>query len=443
MNQLHFTYHSLQDRLFLACRASGRGLFTVIMALLFYFGVSCTPTPLPLPEPTQQERPVWLWIQDQNQAPLANAQIILRSTVQDAQNLTADKQGKVSLSGLQQDRDYLLEISKAGYLTQSYRLRLAPDDSQTFLRFSLKKSIFQMRGRIRDLQGQALEGAVVSDLHSNRSVLTDNHGEFLLEIPTAATESDIQVHKQGYVSATLKSGQTQAQLKPITQSKRLLILLKGQVLNLSPQESSQAFHSLQTIAQQQGLESLILPSRPLDEQQLDPERDLLWIPAPATPLQTDEQTVIETFVQNGGKLLFSGEWSGFRHWDLQSSNDLLKRFGWLILNDSLSQTQKELVLDHFAPSRLCHNIQRLHLYRSASIQSLDPAHLILAYSSAAHFQILTSGGHPVWGHSIHGLGHVIVLGDSSLWLDVDSDDNGIPNVYEANNAQVWKNILSL
>jgi hypothetical protein len=149
---------------------------------------------------------------------------------------------------------------------------------------------------------------------------------------------------------------------------------------------------------------------------LDPSRDLLWLAAPAQAMSETEVMELQDFVLAGGKLLISTEWAGFGAQDLNSLRSLLAGFGLAPGADSLHQQQALPIQLFDAPHPLVTGLNRLLLYRSASIRPLEPDRArLLAYSHAEGFRVASrsTGGQAVLACALLGLGKVVAIGDSS------------------------------
>lgn len=383
--------------------------------------------PVSLPVPTAPSAFEAL-ITDTDLRPLAGVQLTLFHPLARKMSYLTDQQGLVSLTGLEEGQNYLLELSSPGWLPQK---RLIQRSSPGRLRLFMQAAAQELKGQIRNQEGQGLAGAVISTPES--ASVSDAQGYYQLALQTPASAS---ASKQGYQACQLQ--QADCQLKRLAEPLRLRLASHLQPLGMSAEASLKQLSALQATTRELGYrwqdwQGLSDP--------LNPETDILWLLAPSEALLAQESQQIREFVAAGGKLIVSSEWAGFPQANL---NGLLAGFGLQTGTDSLQQQGAFLSIQLFiADHPLLAGVSELRLYRSSSLQIIDPQQAqALVFSPAESFRILSAGGgQSILAASLSGKGKVIVLGDSSLWLEADSDGNGVANYLEASNARLWRNIL--
>lgn len=152
---------------------------------------------------------------------------------------------------------------------------------------------------------------------------------------------------------------------------------------------------------------------------------------------------VREFVTAGGKLVLNTEWAGLADCDLELARELLSPWGLEPGGDSLRDPGADaLAITRFVPHALTQGLQRLQIYSSGSVRSLraDQGQL-LASTDSGVFRIQAGGGDSVLAAALGGLGKVVALGDTSLWLDTDSDGDGVSNFATADHARLWQQIL--
>ena len=390
--------------------------------------------------------PIQAQVTDTEGKALAGIRLQLRHPLLTTIERATDAGGKAELPGLKTGISYLLTLTWSGIVPRQLVVELpaAPPESglitnqittQTTglrLRLVLERAGFARSGTISDSSGKPVVGAVIAA--GNRSVESGSDGRYSLVL--SSQPGEITAFRQGYTGCSPQSGG--CRLTALGTSLRLRTPLSHRPLGLDPAAFASQSASLLKDSSSAGYTLLAWPG-----EALDPGRDTLWLAAPQQKLSAEEITAIQTFVHAGGKLVVNSEWAGFGASAPESLNSLLAAFGLAPGGDSLHQAQK-LAISLFESSHpLLAGIRLLQLYRSGSIRLLLPDQArLLAYSPADGFRIAAIGGEGVLGFALAGKGKVVVLGDASLWLETDSDGNGIANYREADNARLWRNVLA-
>lgn len=174
--------------------------------------------------------------------------------------------------------------------------------------------------------------------------------------------------------------------------------------------------------------------------------DALFVISPTRSLSADELAGLQAWVLAGHKLIVSGEWAGFAGFSAEVSNQLLQPFNLQFSGDTLRDNSSGyLDVRSFQAHPITSGLTSLKVYQSGSVRlsQADGNGEVLARTSSTSFQILTNtGAFGVLAATPYGGGKVIVVGDSSLWSDQDSDGNQVSNINEANNRQLLTQIIA-
>lgn len=397
-----------------------------------------TPRPTALPFPV---RDVEIAVTDSRMRPLIGAKVSVSGSVFPERTTVADAQGFARFPGLRLDTPYVIRVEAAGYLSTQRRVNLSTLSTSfrgdLLLAMPLQREMARLTGRIV-VAGQPLSQAVVSD--GSQSVLTEADGTFALSYVRSG-EVRLQVARQGYkpwerpvtitagtqalgdLSLTVAARPLRSQLDILTRP-----LGMAQPTGLTGFESAlqQAGHSLNRSAS--------LPASPTDT-------DILWILSPSQPLSEEQRNRLTAFVAEGGKLVVTLEWAGFGGFSVQAARELLKPFGLEPGEDTLREESGQLSVLTLQPHFLTEGVKELSLYQSASIEATSEGS-ILARSSENSFRIASSGAFGVLATSLYGAGKVVVVGDTSLWLDSDSANQGRANLAMVDNRKLLERILA-
>lgn len=395
------------------------------------------PKPMPSPAPVLQSASAL--VLDADLHPLAGVRLRFWNPLEPEVELWSGSDGGLTLKGIKAGLTYRVELSGAGLVPARQYLQLPESSSGTGLRlrFFLDPARAQLRANVLNSRGGPVPGAVLS-LADGPSAESDAEGRIELSLPAPAA-TGLTIKRQGYAPCSLD--QDRCLLEPLNTQLRLRLDARLGSLGLSPEAFAQQTQALQSETRAAGY--AVAPWS-AEAPELDPARDLLWLAAPSQALGETELSMLRDFVAAGGKLVISTEWAGFAAQASESLRRLLSSFGLAPGADSLRQEQQLPITLFDGSHPLLTGLKALELYQSASVRPLEPEARLLAFSDAFGFRIagLSHGGQAVLACTLHGHGKVVVLGDSSLWLDADSDGDGRANFSEADNARLWKNVLS-
>jgi hypothetical protein len=394
---------------------------------------ACAAGPVPTPRPSASPSPPAAYealVMDKALKPLDGVRLRFWHPLYAGLERRTDALGQTDLRGLKTGTSYRVELDGEDLVPHQTNIWL-PAGKALRLRFFLEHARSRLRGRAQTPAGQPVAGAIVQQ--GEFSAESDAQGQFELILAQPGSEA-ISVSKQGY--RPCQPNQGLCQLEPLPAALRLRIPVSTAPLGLSPEAFASASAASRQAARDLGYELL-----DWTHDELDPARDTLWLVSPSVPLS--EQTIeqIQSFVHAGGKLVVSGEWAGFGPLAQASLQKLVSGFGLALGGDSLHQS-RSLEIHQFPETHsLTRGLSRLELYQSASVRVLLGSARLLAYSPADGYRIVSEGGQGVLGYALSGKGKVIVLGDSSLWLDSDSNGDGVSNFHSADNQKLWGNIL--
>lgn len=354
------------------------------------------------------------------------------------------QRGEIHFAALQREVSYELLIRAEGILPIQRLLYLAAESPAAVeIHLPVQPVQGRLRGQVLSAEGTLLPRAVVrcgSDWGES-----DAQGKLEMDLTQQKTET-CQILRQGYheLTFTVNPSDEETQtwhLQPLEQPLRLRLASAVQPLGLQRSDWHTAIAGLLQSATEQGWKVQDWDSA---ETELDPERDLLWLASPELLLSQAQQQALLDFVQAGGKLVLSGEWAGFAHYRQSEFEPLFSHLGLEIRADSLSQAGAALKVEQFRPHFLTTGLGALYLYRSASVLTYQADRTqMLAFAPEQSFRVAQADAVlGVLASAHYGLGSVVAVGDTSLWLDQDSDADGISNFQSGANAELWQRILS-
>ena len=186
-----------------------------------------------------------------------------------------------------------------------------------------------------------------------------------------------------------------------------------------------------------------LETLPLQLTDLRPQSDVVWWVngdfAVDSILLSPPAVVgaLITFVSEGGMLVINGEWAGLQSPLAEITQTLGLRLGFRVSRDTLAQPSGALIIENIHDHWLTEGVHTLAMSRAGSVSVYSPKSAQeLAFAGAEHYQMVSlQAQQTVLACLRYGKGHVIVLGDSSLWSD--------PWFQTRDNGKLWRNLLSL
>lgn len=272
-----------------------------------------------------------------------------------------------------------------------------------------------IEGQVLDRDGQPLPGAVVSD--GRASTLTDESGRFAF----SAYEPAITAVKPGYRSAAQHADQG----RPA--AFRLEAAPATVRVGIDRRFAGDRLSGLSAYLAGDGHEVVRYPDRSLSS------LDTLVMVTPGA-LDSQELSRLRTWVRAGGRLILCGEWGGFPAQDLAGLNDLAVdagiRFTGATVKSSAEATQAEwLRVPGLAMRSLDQQVggEGLFLFTCTSL-AVEGGARPLFQSDRRAYSVMSRLGEQVLGAvGASGFGKVFAIGDSSLWLDEDSEGVGVAN----------------
>ncbi|MFN3429416.1 MAG: DUF4350 domain-containing protein [Candidatus Sericytochromatia bacterium] len=277
--------------------------------------------------------------------------------------------------------------------------------------------LFTARGVVTDTAGKPVPGAVVSD--GKVGVLTDENGRYAIGL----FETQLRVRKPGFAGATIEASRettAQVRLGAATQAPRVAIDTRwvGSRMDAFRDHLAEA-----------GVPMKAYPATPLAQ------IDVLMLVTPGA-FRAEELSAVRAWLRAGGRLILCGEWGGYPSQDLDLLNALASDAGITFtgatvkLTDAEPAGQEWLSIKGISPPSLGQltGSEDLHLYTSTSLSLSAPAQPIFSTDRRSYSVLASRTGPQVVGAvGASALGKVFALGDSSLWLDEDSDGAGSPN----------------
>lgn len=346
---------------------------------------------------------------------------------------TVQVDGKFVFQEIERERSYELLIDLPTFLgihKYLYFEANAPDSIR--IQIALEPIVQTFQGKIFDALQQMIPRALVrcGDAYTE----SDSQGVFLLALGKNAVQS-CQIFRQGYHSLSVAPNeQKDFKLEPVKKTPRLLLVDDLLPLGLKALDWNNKISSLRRDTESQGWEVLSW-----SDLEPDPIRDLLWLASPQQSLGKTRQNKILNFVAQGGKLVVTSEWAGFKGLDLGPLNELLLSLGLELGADTLFQ-DKLVSASEFRSHYLTQGLRELRLFRTASVMTYHPDKAsLLGWAKPEHYRILASSRQSILAAGYYGLGRFIVLGDTSLWLDTAAAETSY--YQSADNALLWQHIL--
>ncbi len=414
-------------------------------------GASATPDAPSTPDVTRID--VQVVIVNSSDQPVADVDVKLSSLSQAELIQRTGSNGVADFKQIPQNAEYNIEVSKVGFEKTSRTADLGKLVTQNQSNVSLKIIVSPITtgitGTVVDAQGNPLSGASVFD--GTITTDTDNQGNFSFSY-NQAQNVILRVKKTGFGSSTrevqVQVGQPlmlgQIALQPQSAQRVIGIDLTHNSFGLSGSNALQNYKQVQSTLESEGYRVVQVTSDLLN---ILPSLDGLLVLSPQAAFSVEEKAAIQAFVLNGNKLVLTAEWAGFGGFSHANANQMLAPFNLVLGTDTLRSTDKTgfLSTTNFESHPLVSGIGQLRFFQSSSVRlgQLGQIGALPVRTEENTFRIVnTIGAFGLIGVAPFGSGNVIVLGDSSLWSDEDSDGNQVSNLDEADNRKLLSQIFS-
>ncbi len=415
---------------------------------------SNAPTPGDTPPPVARIN-VSIVIQNNQGQGINGANVTLTSPSQESQKGTSNANGVVAFPALRQDTEYAIQVQATGFEDASRQAKLSQlatqNQSDISLAVILSPISTSLSGRVLDSSGQPVQGATVFD--TRQSKLTDVNGRFQLVYSDTANALRLTVSKVGFTglnrTVSVQSGQQQ-DLGALSLTASALPMVIGmdvshQSFGLTGNAALQDYQGLIQTLQNKGHTVRIFDNEQSLTEQLGQLNALITL-SPSTNYSVEFGSALQAFVLNGHKLILTGEWAGFGGFSHAIANQIIAPFNLQFGTDTLRENSSGyLNISSFQAHPVTAGISALQIYQSASVRIIDSekAGEIIARTEPASFRITNNtGSFGIVAATPFGSGKAIIIGDSSLWSDQDSNGNQIKNLDEVGNRLLLEQLLS-
>lgn len=341
----------------------------------------------------------------------------------------ANSSGKARLDPLMPGTSYRVVVSAAGHVTTAAEAVKIEKDATTTLDVPMKDAT-SVSGRVT-AGGAPVPGAVIST--GDAAALTDADGKYTLAgLDPAAHSVQLRVSKPRYATSTItvSVGATAASVPDVALddgSKSVYVQFDG----VKPD----GFAGMRARLAAGGWQLTETP----------PTSGGTWIVmAPHAALAPGAADQLAAFVKAGGKAILVGEWGGFSGYSPVVANTLAHALGLHFNPDLLRATGDPsgwLGASVFVPPGMGGSIQTYMGCSVFGVGAMQPiartantGYRVQNYTGPAAQTVVMGGP--------FGAGKAIVVGDTSMWSDEDTDGNGTPNLAEANNQTLLDELLA-
>lgn len=368
-----------------------------------------------------------------------------------------DVNGNADFNFLSKDTTYKADVSLNGYIGNIVTV----DNTKETLVITIKKASFSLTGRVIS-NGLPVSGAVVS--LGSISSFSDLYGNFVIKAGGSdVAQNSINVSKTGFNSTSIqfqKSDKSEILLGDILLNKKSL---KPSVIfdiskipfGVLEGENMSLFSSLISLLEKN---NFTVKQSEFIKEDLE-SSDIIVLPCPSLEYSSSELDTLYNLVKSGKKLIILGEWGGYGGFTSKGINTLLKKANLQINTDIVEEINSEnyikssdnVVISSFDSHPLTKDLKKLIFYSSSSVSSLTGGETpisntvtpISTSTNSFRIQVYNKGKSSLVGLSLLGAGKIIVVGDTSMFTDSDSDSNSVINLLEADNSKFALNIFNL
>lgn len=394
-------------------------------------------------------------LDEETKQPIPNASVNLLSDKSVIKK--TDDKGNVEFNFLSKDTSYKADVTLNGYIGNIATV----DNTKDTLVITIKKASFSLTGRVM-ANGLPVSGAVVS--LGSISSFSDLYGNFIIKAGGSdVAQNSINVSKTGFNSTSIqfeKSDKSEILLGDILLNKRSLKpsivfdiskipfgALEGESMNL--------FSSLISLLEKN---NFTVKQSEFDKSDLE-NSDIIVLPCPSLEYSSSELDTLYSLVRSGKKVIILGEWGGYGGFASKGLNSLLKKVNLQINTDVVEEISSEnyiqssdnVIISSFDSHALTKDLKKLIFYASSSVSTLTGGEIpasntitpISTSSNSFRIQVYSKGKSSLVGLSLLGAGKIIVVGDTSMFTNSDSDSNSVINLLEADNSKFALNIFNL
>ncbi|MBI6546509.1 MAG: hypothetical protein HY692_06920 [Cyanobacteria bacterium NC_groundwater_1444_Ag_S-0.65um_54_12] len=317
---------------------------------------------------------------------------------------TSDDNGFAALGPLALG-SYEIRITAEGRLPVLKVSNLSAKRSVVRLDINLKTATQTLTGRVMDDAGNPLAGARL--VHGTSWSMTEPDGRYVLAVDSVGSA---QVRKTGFTSTTTTGGEVR-----LAKSARRVSFENapfGITINT-------AFNALMAELTAKGWQ----PGNSLP----DAEVRIWAAPQEITPAQL---SLMQTFVQEGGKLVVMGDWGGASGYQVRIANSLLLPLGaaiepGLLRTDANSLGQPEWLSPILSEHQITAGVRKISVLGVTGVKAMPPSRSFVSAPGGSYKVQASNDPISIASYRQVQAGMVLVLGDTSAWLDADlgRDDN--------------------
>lgn len=394
-------------------------------------------------------------IDEETKQPVPNASVNLLSN--NSVIKKTDANGNADFNFLSKDTNYKADVSLNGYISNVVTV----DNTKENLVITIKKASFSLTGRVIS-NGLPVSGAVVS--LGSISSFSDLYGNFIIKAGGSdIAQNSINVSKTGFNSTSIqfqKSDKSEILLGDILLNKKSL--KPSVVFDISKipfgvleGENMSLFSSLISLLEKN---NFTVKQSEFIKEDLE-SSDIIVLPCPSLEYSSSELDTLYSLVKAGKKVIVLGEWGGYGGFSSKGINTLLKKVNLEINTDVVEEINSEnyikspdnVVITSFDSHPLTKDLKKLIFYASSSVRTLTGGEIpssntvtpISTSTNSFRIQVYNKGKSSLVGLSLLGAGKIIVVGDTSMFTDSDSDSNSVINLLEADNSKFALNIFNL
>lgn len=394
-------------------------------------------------------------IDSETKQPVPNASVNLLS--ENSIVKKTDSKGYTEFNFLSKTNSYKVDASLSGYIATIVPV----DNTKDTMTIEIKKASFSLSGRIL-ADGKPVSGATIS--LGQISSVSDVTGNFIIRASgTDVSNSTISIFKTGFNATSIqftKSDKNEIILGDIVLNKKSLnpsvvFDISKVPFGILEGESMSLFSTLTSLLEKN---NFTVKQSEFIKEDLE-GADTIVLPCPSLEYSDEEINTLYSLVRSGRNLVILGEWGGYGGFSSKNLNTLLKKVNLQINTDVVEEISSanyiekpdNVVITSFDSHPITKDLKKVIFYASSSVSSvvggeIDISNTITPISTSSNsfrIQVYNKGKSSLVGVSLVGAGKIIVVGDTSIFTDSDSDSNGTINILEADNSKFALNLFNL